>query len=215
MWRWIHAARTHVIMMRHVLLLQTIETFSAHVLLGSLEDCVMKISTNVPRTILVEIREPVSTQKEAIHVNAGQDMKVEIAWSTPMIAPALPVKTEGHAWMAPEITNACVLMVLVARTVSMILTNVLLTLVKMGPPVMIMWTHTHVNARVDSPAPTVTPTIKIVQLAPAWMEEPVSMVSTATLAYVQEDFPDPIAKPSFLNATRNLVRMVGLAKMFQ
>ena len=81
-----------------------------------------------------------------------------------MIAPALPVKTEGHAWMAPEITNACVWMALEESTVSMILTSVPRILVKMGQPVMIMLTRIHVNAKAGFLAPTVTQMTKIVQL---------------------------------------------------
>ena len=39
------------------------------------------------------------------------------------------------------------------------------------------------------------------------MEALVLTESTVILVYVQEDSPDPIVKLSFLNATRNLVRM--------
>ena len=69
--------------------------------------------------------------------------------------------------MAPEITNACVWMALVERTVSMILTNVPQTLVKMGQPVMIMLTRIPVNVKAGFLVPTVTQMTKTVQLVPA------------------------------------------------
>ena len=69
--------------------------------------------------------------------------------------------------MELETTNACVWMALAERTVSMILTSVPQTLVKMGQPVMIMLTRIHVNAKAGFLAPTVTQMTKIVQLVPA------------------------------------------------
>ena len=62
-------------------------------------------------------------------------------------------------------TNAYVLMDLEEKIVSMTLTNALLILVKMGQSVMTMSTHTHANAKVDSPAPIVIPMIRTAQLA--------------------------------------------------
>ena len=72
---------------------------------------------------------------------------------------------EEHVWMVLATTNAYVLMDLEEKIVSMTLTNALLILVKMGQSVMTMSTHTHANAKVDSPAPIVIPMIRTARLA--------------------------------------------------
>ena len=76
--KWTLAAPTLVTMMLLVLLHQIIETFSALVLLDSLEDFATKTSTNVPRIILVVMEEAVLILKEDTLVNVGMDMKVAI-----------------------------------------------------------------------------------------------------------------------------------------
>jgi len=76
--KWTLVAPTLVTTMLLVPLLRTIETFSAHVLLGSREDFAMKILTNAPKTILVVMEELALTLKEGILANVDMDMKVEI-----------------------------------------------------------------------------------------------------------------------------------------
>ena len=117
--------------------------------------------------------------------------------------------------MVLAILNAYVWMVSVVNIASVISTNVLQIHVKTEQLAMISWIHLRVSAEVGFLVLIARRMIRIVLLAPVWMEEPALMVSTAIHACALEDFPDPTAKRNYLNATKNHAKMEELAKMFR